>query len=121
VSIPINVNAQILDTLNQVQQATMGPQVVRTSGAGKAYQSAAQSAAIAVQDAADELRNMATLSTTATGVALAQMLACPSVGASTAPYETTIQTARAAMTGAITDFQSISLAATQMLQEFPSG
>jgi hypothetical protein len=36
------VNAQIIDVINQVQRALMDPQVVRTSGAGKAYQSVAQ-------------------------------------------------------------------------------
>ncbi|MBC2806418.1 hypothetical protein C3Y94_025010, partial [Rhizobium ruizarguesonis] len=52
---PSNVNAQVIDVINQVQTATMSASVVKTSGAGKAYQSVAQSAAIAVQDAADAL------------------------------------------------------------------
>ena len=34
-----------MDTVNKIQRATMAPQVVMTSGAGKAYQSVAQSTA----------------------------------------------------------------------------
>lgn len=120
-TIPIRVNAQIVDTVNHVTQATMAHQVVKTSGAGKAYQSVAQSAAIAVQDATDELRNMATLSTTATGVALAQMLACPAVGADSGPYKDALKSARDAMQNATTDFKHIGHAATDMLHNFPSG
>ena len=43
--------------------------------AGRAYQLIAQSAAIAVQDAADALRNITSVATTAAGVAMAQFLA----------------------------------------------
>ncbi len=67
---PTIVNAQVVDVINKVQAATMAPQVVLTSGAGKAYQSVAQSSAIAVQDAADALRNISTIATTAAGAAL---------------------------------------------------
>ncbi|CAG8999213.1 MAG: hypothetical protein CENE_01182 [Candidatus Celerinatantimonas neptuna] len=45
------------------------------STVSKAQQSVAQSTAIAVQDATDNLRNLNTISTTAIGVALAQLLA----------------------------------------------
>jgi hypothetical protein len=120
-SIPTTVNPQIIDTINQSQLAAMSPQVVKTSGAGKAYQSVAQSAAIAVQDAADGLRNMTTLSTTATGVALAQMLAAPAAGMSTSPYEAAVGKAHEVMTNAAADFQAVGLSAAQILKGFPSG
>lgn len=45
------------------------------SATDKAKQSVAQSTAIAVQDAADNLRNLNTISTTAIGVAMAELLA----------------------------------------------
>lgn len=45
------------------------------STTSKAKQSVAQSTAIAVQDAADNLRNLNTISTTAIGVALSELLA----------------------------------------------
>ena len=71
---PRNVNAQIIDVINQVQTATMSATVVTTSGAGKAYQSVA-SLRRSPQDAADALRNVSTIATTAAGVAMAQYLA----------------------------------------------
>ncbi len=70
-----NINSQIVASINAVQKAVMSPQVVKTSGAGKAYQSVAQSSAIAVQDATDYLRNVGTIMTTALGVATAEYLA----------------------------------------------
>ena len=70
-----SVNAQLVNTINVGQQATMTPAVIKASGAGKAYQSVAQSTAIAIQDAADALRNASVVSLTASGVAVAQMLA----------------------------------------------
>jgi hypothetical protein len=121
IPIPIHANAQIVETINNVQIAAMSDQVVKTSGAGKAYQSVAQTAAIAVQDAADGLRNMSTLSTTATGVALAQMLACASTGQSTTPYEAALGKAHEAMDHATSDFRSIGKAAAEILRGFPSG
>ncbi|SBS31107.1 hypothetical protein MSP8887_01435 [Marinomonas spartinae] len=45
------------------------------SATDKARQSIAQSTAIAVQDAADNLRNLNTISTTAIGVAMAELIA----------------------------------------------
>jgi len=49
--------------------------MVSDAATNKAKQSVAQSTAIAVQDAADNLRNLNTISTTAIGVALSQLLA----------------------------------------------
>lgn len=45
------------------------------STTNKAQQSVAQSTAIAIQDATDNLRNLNTISTTAIGVAMSQLLA----------------------------------------------
>jgi len=114
---PVAVNAQLVDVINQTQAATMGPQVVLTSGAGKAYQSVAQSAAIAVQDATDMLRSMSTIATTASGVAIAQMLATPpNPGAPDA-----LAAAQTLLTGATADYAAIGAAAAAILKEFPSG
>jgi hypothetical protein len=111
------VNAQMIDVINQTQMATMSPQVVLTSGAGKAYQSVAQSSAIAVQDATDMLRNMSTIATTASGVAIAQMLAMPpNPGAALA-----LEAAQAMMTSATVEYTAIGTAAAAILKEFPSG
>lgn len=113
---PIAVNAQVVDVLNKVSHATMAPQVVLTSGAGKAYQSVAQSSAIAVQDAADALRNISTIATTAAGVAMAQFLATKDPR-----YKDVIQEAQTMMTGATGDFKAIGEAAASVLKSFPSG
>ncbi len=110
------VNSQIVDVLNTVQSATMSPQVVLTSGAGKAYQSVAQSAAIAVQDAADSLRNISTIATTAAGVAIAQLLATGEP-----KYATALSEVQKMMTSATEDFSKIGEAATSVLKNFPAG
>jgi hypothetical protein len=110
------IDAQIIDLINSVQTATMGPQVVLTSGAGKAYQSVAQSAAIAIQDAADALRNVSTIATTAAGVAMAQLLATGDP-----KYADALTQAQQMMTAATADFTSIGIAATDVLKKFPSG
>jgi hypothetical protein len=113
---PTKVNAQVIDVINQVQLATMSPQVVLTSGAGKAYQSVAQSTAIAVQDATDSLRNISTIATTAAGVAMAQFLATGDD-----KYAKALAQAQALMQGATDDFTKIGTAAAQVLKGFPAG
>lgn len=111
------VNPLIIDVIQQAQTATLSQGVVLTSGAGKAYQSVAQSTALAVQDATDALRNVSTMATTAAGVALAQILATGD-----APrYQPTLDSAQALMTAAIADFSSIGTAAGTILKSFPSG
>jgi len=111
-----NVNPQIVDVINQVQLATMSPQVVLTSGAGKAYQAVAQSSAIAIQDATDALRNVATIATTAAGVAMAQLLATGDP-----KYVTVLQQAQSMVSAASSDFGQISSTAAALLKEFPAG
>jgi hypothetical protein len=113
---PTTVNSQILEVITQVQTATMGPQVVLTSGAGKAYQSVAQSAAIAVQDATDALRNVSTIATTALGVAMAQLLATGDD-----KYAKALAQAQGLMTSATVDYAAIGAAAAVVLKNFPSG
>lgn len=111
------VNPQILDSITQSQGATITQSVIKTSGAGKAYQAVAQSMAIAVQDAADYVRNIGTITNTAIGVALAEMLAT----GETAPYETVIKDASAAMTQATSNFLTLGQNAGSVLENFPSG
>lgn len=111
------VNSQILDSITQGQGATMTQSVIKTSGAGKAYQSVAQSMAIAVQDAADYMRNVGTITNTAIGVAFAEMLATQK----TDPYVTIIEDATKAMTEATSNFLTIGQNAGSVLENFPSG
>lgn len=110
------VNPQVIDAINQSQTAAMGAQVVLTSGAGKAYQSVAQSTAIAIQDATDALRNISTITTTAAGVVIAQMLVNPA-----SPTSALLPTLQKVMESATKDYIAIGAAATEIVNEYPSG
>lgn len=90
--------------------------VVRQEGAGKAYQSVAQSTAIAIQDATDNLRNVNTMSTTAQGVAMAQFLATGET-----KYAKAMELAQSMATAASTNFLTISTNASDALKGYPSG
>jgi hypothetical protein len=105
----------MINAINQSQLATMTSGVIRASGAGKAYQSVAQSGAIAIQDAVDYMRNVQTMTVTATGLAIAQLF----VGNANA--QTVINQAQTVMTNGIQNFTQICAAVTTMLTSFPSG
>ncbi|MBT0569621.1 hypothetical protein KIK84_04745 [Curvibacter sp. CHRR-16] len=111
-----NTNNQVVDAINQVQLATMGPQVVMTSGAGKAYQSVAQSTAIAVQDAADALRNISTIATTTMGVAMAQFLATKDPS-----YIPVINNAQQLISQATVEFGNVGATAANIVKAYPAG
>lgn len=113
---PTTVNDQVLDAVRALQTATLSPRVIEISGAGKAYQSVAQSSAIAVQDATDSLRNISTISMTAMGVAIAQFLATGD-----AKYAQAIQHATQMMTDAAVFFKAVGQDAATVLSSFPSG
>ncbi len=94
--------------------AVLTPQVIQASGAGKAYQSVAQSSAIAVQDAADYLRNVMTISGVAYGVAMA-------LSATGNPNATTLMNnANTIVTNAAAQFKTIGMNAAAVLRAFPS-
>lgn len=101
--------------ISATQKATLDPTVVRVSGAGKAYQSVAQSAAIAVQDAADYLRNVGTISATATGVAMAQYVATQGAEGGEA-----LTRAQQLVDAAAESFTKIGNAAASIANSFPS-
>ena len=110
------IDQALIDAVVNSRDAVMGPQTVLTSGAGKAYQSVAQTAAIAIQDAADNLRNISTIATTATGVAMAEYLATgqPDMQAFLAITKTM-------MANATADFAAIGEASNAIIGEFKSG
>jgi len=91
----------------------MNPTLIKVAGAGRAYQSVAQSTAIAIQDATDYLRNVSTIAVTAIGVGMAQV-------AGNLPQGTTvISTAQSLLSQAISDFAGISAAATTVATQYP--
>ena len=88
----------------------------KAASAGKAYQAVAQSAGITIQDATDSLRNVQTMSNTARGAALGQLLATEDVATFTA-----VTTAIATMeTACIANYTAIGAAASGVLAGFPS-
>lgn len=110
-----SVNPQILNSIEALQQATLVGSIVSHSGAGKAYQSVAQSSAIAIQDATDSLRNISTMSATAMGVAIAQMLATGDVKT----YQPIIEEANKMMMNSATNFKTIGTYAGDLVKNFP--
>jgi hypothetical protein len=113
---PTTVNPQVVDAINQVQAATMAPQVVLTAGAGKAYQMVAQTAALAIQDAADTLRNMSTIAYTAQGVAMALLLETGDL-----KYVDVMAQAQKLLQDANANFAATGEAAAAVLKSFPTG
>jgi len=111
------VSPQIINTVEALQQATLAGSVSKHSGAGKAYQSVSQSSAIAVQDATDNLRNITTLSTTAMGVAISQMLATGEVD----KYAPIIAQASDMIKNSTSNFKTIGENASDLLKNFPVG
>jgi hypothetical protein len=110
------VDAVIVDAINQIQFAVLSPQSVRTSGAGKAYQLVAHSAALAVQDAANALSGMSTIAATASGVALTRFLTTGDP-----KYLAGVAAAVDMVKLATDDFARISAAASAAVNGFPSG
>ena len=110
------VDARIIDAINQTQEAVLAPQVVLTSGAGKAYQLVAQSAAIAIQDATDALRATSIIAATAASVTMTKFLI-----SGDPKYLLGLTAARDMMATATEDFGKVSATAASMLKEFPAG
>lgn len=90
----------------------MDPATVKLAAAGRAYQSVAQSSAIAIQDATDYLRSISTISATAIGVGIAMVVANKGDGAAV------IQQGQAIATTAVTQFAAVGTAAAKVATEF---
>ena len=91
----------------------MNAALIRLAGAGRAYQSVAQSTAIAIQDATDYLRNVSTIATTSIGVAMAQIAAKKPQG------PTLLSNAQSLISSAATDFSTITAAAITVATNYP--
>jgi hypothetical protein len=114
----IRINEEKTTNLMLVEQYTIRPQATKASGSGKAFQAVAQSAAMAVQDATDHLRNMSAVSTTAVGSALAQLLAEPD---KIDTYQKIIGEAQGIVGNAAGNFKNVGNDATNLLLTFPPG
>ena len=97
-----------------LQKATLSPAVIKASGAGKSYQSVAQSTAIAVSDATTYMRNLETISATTIGAAIAKFFATGD-----AQVLAVIPVALALIPVASADFAMIGAAAQTILSTWP--
>lgn len=97
-------------------QANLTQATIKASGAGKAYQSVAQSMAIAIQDATDYLRHISSFGLTATGLAMAKFAETEEPH-----WLKVMEQAQKMMVNAETDFKTIGSAASTVLQGFPAG
>ncbi len=112
-----NINPQVRHSITTGQQAALTPNVATAAGAGKAYQSVAQSAALAIQDATDNLRSLETVANTAIGVALGKYLKDPT----NTTYPTVIKNAQGMVTQGATQLANAGKAAKKILGNFPTG
>ncbi len=99
-----------------VYDTAITPQIIMAEGAGKAYQSVAQSTALAIQDATDNLRNINTISATVMGVAMAQLLETKDT-----TYITIMEQATKMSADAAANFQTIGVNAANVLKAYPAG
>lgn len=104
------VNPQIVDALAVSRQAAMEADEIRINGAGQACRSVAQSMAMAVQDATDNLRNVSQICTTATGIALARLLETNNES-----YQQALRTTAHVNDRAVERFKTIGIHAVGML------
>lgn len=85
---------------------------------GQVYRFVASSAALAMQDATNHLRNISTISTTAAGVAMSQMLSAP---ADTEHMQRVIDAANRLQEDAVKHFQQMGQNVAALLAQFPKG
>jgi hypothetical protein len=85
-------------------------------GVGIAYHAVAQSTAIAIQDAVENLRNINTVALTMIGAASAQSLSDP---ASVDQMQKVIEMAQQITLDAVTNLSNVGAAATNLLKGFP--
>ncbi|MGK7941431.1 MAG: hypothetical protein AB4062_15040 [Crocosphaera sp.] len=108
-----------LDEISKINKELLDPTIVRTQGAGKAYQSVAQSMAIAVQDGTNYLENVLTISTAAIGVAMSKIVANPYENIP--KYQPVIEQAGKTIEMATKNLANIGKEAGEILKNFPSG
>lgn len=109
------LNGQIVDTIRQVRAAVSSPTSAVETGSAKAFNFVAQATAMAVQDATDNLRNISTMSTTAIGVAMTQMLSSGDIQT----WVRVLELAQGLVTQSTKDFESIGNTAAEVLSKFP--
>lgn len=117
------VNPQIAEAVQITNSSVATESVVKLQGAGKAYQSVANSMAIATQDAADSLRNFNTVSGAALSYAMQQLVIATAKKDAEAmgDWNTAIADIQNSMKTAADLFQKIGEDAGDVLKNFPDG
>lgn len=108
------LNPQIVQAVGTTNHAVLngaGP-----GANGIAYQKVAQAAAYAVQDSTDYMRNIMSMASATTGVALQKML----VEKTTDPYADIIKAATQAVTDAQQTFTNVGTASSSVVKDFDS-
>lgn len=103
--------------ISSVNNVHVSPRVVKVEGAGKAYQSVAQSMAIAVQDATDYLRNIRSIAMSAIAVSTELMIKEKNPD----PYHQFIKSATDYVEDATDNFTKTGMDAGKILGKFPTG
>ncbi|MFV1850372.1 MAG: hypothetical protein ACMZ66_06650 [Thalassospira sp.] len=108
------LNPQIVQAVGTTNHAVLNGAIPGANGV--AYQKVAQAAAYAVQDLTDYLRNIMSMASATTGVAMQQMLAKKEVD----PYADIIKAATQAVTDAQKTFSSVGTSASSVVKDFDS-
>lgn len=108
------LNPQIVQAVGTTNHAVLNGAIPGANGV--AYQKVAQAAAYAVQDSTDYLRNIMSMASATTGVAMQQMLATKEVD----PYSDIIKAATQAVTDAQKTFSSVGTSASSVVKDFDS-
>jgi hypothetical protein len=108
------LNPQIVQAVGTTNHAVLNGAIPGANGV--AYQKVAQAAAYAVQDSTDYLRNIMSMASATTGVAMQQMLATKEVS----PYSDIIKAATQAVTDAQTTFSKVGTSASSVVKDFDS-
>ncbi len=109
------VNPQVVDAIQKVRTSVSSPEAVWETGSGKAFNFVAQATAMAIQDATDNLRNVSTMSTTAIGVAMTQLMS----SGDAATWSSVIKLAQGLVKSSAEDFEKIGATAAGVMRQFP--
>lgn len=112
----VQVNSQIVDAVRQTRSAVRidANDASRVVDAGISYQKASQAAALAVQDAADYLRNVMTIASTAEGMALKLLIETKNEF-----YAEVLAKAQNAVSAAADNLKAVGKSATEVATNFP--
>ena len=108
------LNPQIVQAVGTTNHAVLNGAIPGANGI--AYQKVAQAAAYAVQDSTDYLRNIMSMASATTGVAMQQMLVKKEVD----PYADIIKAATQAVTDAQKTFTNVGTSASSVVKDFDS-